>query len=202
MIGNDTRSWAGSSARSPSWSSTRCGVPHFRFKRVDRIVSTLPPCSVRHGRSCARTCAGSGWSPRPAAALRITGSSRSGTSAMPPGGGRPRERRHRRPPRVSPRVIRLRERTCTSSSGTGATRHLRVVILGNVGLPVPEETILALAGYLVWRGKLRLSPGAGGRHRERGGGRQHRLLARAALRPDRDAALRAWVLGHPSASRP
>jgi len=29
-----------------------------------------------------------------------------------------------------------------------------VVILGNVGLPVPEETILALAGYLVWRGEL------------------------------------------------
>jgi membrane protein DedA with SNARE-associated domain len=32
-----------------------------------------------------------------------------------------------------------------------------VVVLGNVGLPVPEETVLALAGYLVWRGKLRLS---------------------------------------------
>jgi len=31
-----------------------------------------------------------------------------------------------------------------------------VVILGNVGLPVPEESILALAGYLVWRGDLRL----------------------------------------------
>ncbi len=31
-----------------------------------------------------------------------------------------------------------------------------VVVLGNVGLPVPEETILALAGYLVWRGQLRL----------------------------------------------
>jgi membrane-associated protein len=32
-----------------------------------------------------------------------------------------------------------------------------VVVLGNVGLPVPEETVLAIAGYLVWRGKLRLS---------------------------------------------
>jgi len=32
-----------------------------------------------------------------------------------------------------------------------------VVVLGNVGLPLPEETILALAGYLVWRGDLRLS---------------------------------------------
>jgi membrane protein DedA with SNARE-associated domain len=30
------------------------------------------------------------------------------------------------------------------------------VVLGNVGLPVPEETILALAGYLVWAGRLRL----------------------------------------------
>jgi membrane protein DedA with SNARE-associated domain len=29
-------------------------------------------------------------------------------------------------------------------------------VLGNVGLPVPEETILTLAGYLVWRGDLRL----------------------------------------------
>jgi len=32
-----------------------------------------------------------------------------------------------------------------------------VVVLGNLGLPVPEETILGLAGYLVWRGQLRLS---------------------------------------------
>lgn len=31
------------------------------------------------------------------------------------------------------------------------------VVLGNMGLPVPEETILALAGYLVWRGELRLA---------------------------------------------
>ena len=31
-----------------------------------------------------------------------------------------------------------------------------VVILGNMGLPIPEETILALAGYLVWQKKLRL----------------------------------------------
>lgn len=31
-----------------------------------------------------------------------------------------------------------------------------VVLLGNVGLPVPEETVLALAGYLVWAGELRL----------------------------------------------
>jgi membrane protein DedA with SNARE-associated domain len=31
-----------------------------------------------------------------------------------------------------------------------------VVILGNMGLPIPEETILLLAGYLVWEGQLRL----------------------------------------------
>ncbi|HYL79781.1 MAG TPA: DedA family protein [Candidatus Acidoferrum sp.] len=30
------------------------------------------------------------------------------------------------------------------------------VVLGNVGLPVPEESILILAGYLVWRQDLRL----------------------------------------------
>jgi membrane-associated protein len=32
-----------------------------------------------------------------------------------------------------------------------------LIVLGNIGLPVPEETTLALAGYLVWRGQLRLS---------------------------------------------
>ena len=30
-----------------------------------------------------------------------------------------------------------------------------VVILGNIGLPVPEETVLAVAGYLVWSGGFR-----------------------------------------------
>jgi len=30
-----------------------------------------------------------------------------------------------------------------------------VVILGNIGVPLPEETVLALAGYLVWRGDMR-----------------------------------------------
>src|SRR2546428_2131420 len=33
-----------------------------------------------------------------------------------------------------------------------------VVILGNIGLPVPEETVLAGAGYLVWSGRLQLIP--------------------------------------------
>jgi membrane protein DedA with SNARE-associated domain len=31
-----------------------------------------------------------------------------------------------------------------------------VVVLGNVGLPVPEETVLTIGGYLAWQGKLRL----------------------------------------------
>ena len=30
------------------------------------------------------------------------------------------------------------------------------VLLGNLGIPVPEESILVLAGYLVWQGDLRL----------------------------------------------
>ena len=30
------------------------------------------------------------------------------------------------------------------------------VLLGNLGLPVPEESILLLAGYLTWQGDLRL----------------------------------------------
>lgn len=31
------------------------------------------------------------------------------------------------------------------------------VILGNAGVPLPEETVLALAGYLVWRGQLQMA---------------------------------------------
>lgn len=31
-----------------------------------------------------------------------------------------------------------------------------LVILGNAGVPVPEETVLLVAGFLVWRGQLRL----------------------------------------------
>lgn len=33
-----------------------------------------------------------------------------------------------------------------------------IVILGNVGLPVPEETVLTVSGYLVWQGRLALVP--------------------------------------------
>jgi len=30
-----------------------------------------------------------------------------------------------------------------------------IAILGNLGLPVPEETVLTVAGYLAWQGQLR-----------------------------------------------
>src|SRR5262249_34623869 len=33
-----------------------------------------------------------------------------------------------------------------------------VVVLGNIGLPVPEETDLVVAGYLVWVGRLQWPP--------------------------------------------
>ena len=32
-----------------------------------------------------------------------------------------------------------------------------LVAFGNMGVPLPEETILMLAGYMVWRGELRLA---------------------------------------------
>jgi len=32
-----------------------------------------------------------------------------------------------------------------------------IVVLGNVGLPVPEETVLLAGGYMVWRGDLKWS---------------------------------------------
>ncbi len=31
------------------------------------------------------------------------------------------------------------------------------VVLGNMGVPIPEETVLLVAGYLVWQGDLRLA---------------------------------------------
>jgi membrane protein DedA with SNARE-associated domain len=33
-----------------------------------------------------------------------------------------------------------------------------IVILGNVGLPVPEETVLTVSGYLIWKGRLEAVP--------------------------------------------
>jgi membrane protein DedA with SNARE-associated domain len=31
-----------------------------------------------------------------------------------------------------------------------------IVVLGNLGLPIPEETVLTVGGYLAWQGHLRL----------------------------------------------
>ena len=33
-----------------------------------------------------------------------------------------------------------------------------IVILGNLGVPIPEETALTVAGYLVWQGHLKFLP--------------------------------------------
>ena len=33
-----------------------------------------------------------------------------------------------------------------------------IVILGNVGLPIPEETVLTVSGYLIWQGRLKPLP--------------------------------------------
>jgi membrane protein DedA with SNARE-associated domain len=33
-----------------------------------------------------------------------------------------------------------------------------IVILGNAGLPVPEETVLTVSGYLIWHGQLKPLP--------------------------------------------
>ena len=33
-----------------------------------------------------------------------------------------------------------------------------IVVLGNVGLPIPEETVLTVSGYLIWQERLKLLP--------------------------------------------
>lgn len=43
-----------------------------------------------------------------------------------------------------------------SSYGYGAIFAL--LVLGIVGMPIPDETLLVFTGYLVWRGQLRLAP--------------------------------------------
>ena len=71
-----------------------------------------------------------------------------------------RDRRARRARAVRPR--RGRPRSASMPDLTQLLGHwgyaalFVVVVLGNVGLPLPEETVLALAGYLVWRGDMRL----------------------------------------------
>jgi membrane protein DedA with SNARE-associated domain len=39
----------------------------------------------------------------------------------------------------------------------GYTAIFLIVVSGNIGIPVPEETILTVGGYLAWRGQLRFS---------------------------------------------
>jgi membrane protein DedA with SNARE-associated domain len=72
-----------------------------------------------------------------------------------------------------------------------------VVVLGNIGVPLPEETVLALAGYLVWRGDMLMpvvlvvgivSAVVG----DNLGYWPGRRYGRAAL-----ARYARWVLGHP-----
>ena len=72
-----------------------------------------------------------------------------------------------------------------------------VVVLGNIGLPLPEETILALAGYLAWRGDMHMpmviavgivSAVAG----DNLGYWLGRRFGRQAL-----PRYTAWILGHP-----
>jgi membrane protein DedA with SNARE-associated domain len=85
-----------------------------------------------------------------------------------------------------------------------------VVLLGNVGLPVPEETILLLAGYLVWDGQLDLGlvvlisivSAVGGDSlgywmgRRYGPGVVERYAERLLITPDRFRRMCAFVVTH------
>jgi membrane protein DedA with SNARE-associated domain len=51
-------------------------------------------------------------------------------------------------------AVSLDPGAAVSHWGYGAVFVL--VILGNAGVPVPEEMVLVVAGFLVWRGQLRL----------------------------------------------
>lgn len=83
-----------------------------------------------------------------------------------------------------------------------------IVVLGNVGLPVPEETALLAAGYLVWRGDLRLplvltigivSAVAGDNvgywiGRRHGQGAVDRLRRLVGLTPQRFQSMRGFII--------
>lgn len=85
-----------------------------------------------------------------------------------------------------------------------------IVILGNVGLPVPEETTLVLAGYLVWRGELNwlvvaavgiMAAVAGDNAgywigRRYGGGLLDRLRQLVRVSPERFERMRRFVIRH------
>ncbi|HYB43702.1 MAG TPA: DedA family protein [Candidatus Methylomirabilis sp.] len=80
-----------------------------------------------------------------------------------------------------------------------------IVILGNLGLPVPEETVLTISGYLAWQGQLRFSlvalvgvvSAVAGDNMAYWLGRRYgqRILGRLAVAaPDRVERARAFVL--------
>ena len=85
-----------------------------------------------------------------------------------------------------------------------------IVILGNVGFPVPEETTLIVAGYLVWRGDLELqwvlsvgvvSAAAGDNigywiGRRYGAGMLERFRRLVRVTPQRFESMRGFVIRH------
>jgi membrane protein DedA with SNARE-associated domain len=82
-----------------------------------------------------------------------------------------------------------------------------IVILGNLGLPVPEETVLTIGGYLAWQGQLRfllvvivgVVSAVTGDNLSYWLGRRYgqRLIRRvAAASPERAERMRHFVLRH------
>jgi membrane protein DedA with SNARE-associated domain len=85
-----------------------------------------------------------------------------------------------------------------------------VVVLGSIGLPLPEETVLTLAGYLVWHGDLKLWPvlvagvvaAAAGDNlgyflgRRYGGAALRRFATRVGVAPARLDAGQRFVMKH------
>ena len=82
-----------------------------------------------------------------------------------------------------------------------------IVLLGNVGLPVPEETVLTVSGYLVWQGRLKpfavvvvamTSAVIGDNTAYWLGRRYGRLVLNrwVRIRPERIARMQGFVLRH------
>ena len=89
----------------------------------------------------------------------------------------------------------------------GYVAILVIVVLGNVGLPVPEETVLTIGGYLAWQGQLRFPvvvlvgvvSAMAGDNLGYWLGRRHgqRMLARLkAMAPGRVERMQRFVLDH------
>jgi membrane protein DedA with SNARE-associated domain len=82
-----------------------------------------------------------------------------------------------------------------------------IVVLGNLGLPVPEETVLTIGGYLAWQGRLELATvvivaivgAVAGDNMAYWLGRRYgqRLLNRvAAVAPERIERARQFIVRH------